>query len=218
LPFSKALGVQESLVLALMNKIHRDTKLTAVVYGTFSSLVAAIIIEFSPPIFLFLSEHSFDFFKNYVDSKYAKSASLEATNYSFYISFVIFIISCVIFIEVFGRVTSILKDDEKKEDITNNEESPKWVSKTLLFAKLMAIFYLISALMFIVGETIVLNNIGDFKQHIRIITPYISEAQKNELISEWSQMRNVEDYNKLYEELLSISKKNEITLYKNQRY
>ena len=72
--------------------------------------------------------------------------------------------------------------------------------------------------MFIVGETIVLNNIGDFKQHIRIITPYISEAQKNELISEWSQMRNVEDYNKLYEELLSISKKNEITLYKNQRY
>ena len=57
--------------------------------------------------------------------------------------------------------------------------------------------------------------IQTFNSDCRIIAPYIDEQQEEELLSEWSQMKNESDFINLYKKIRSIALKNQQTLSKN---
>jgi len=94
-----------------------------------------------------------------------------------------------------------------------NPETPKWVPKAFLVSRIMS-----WGLLYFAGEAIVLNAITDFKQYVRIVTPYIEPKEKELLISDWSQMREFADYNNIYKKLAEIAKVNNLKLYKNKQY
>ncbi len=86
------------------------------------------------------------------------------------------------------------------------------------FIQFVIPLYILYGLVQISGEVIVLNAITDFKQHILIITPYIEKEEKEKLLSQWSQMRSIDDYNKVYERLVAVAKEHNLKLYKNRMY
>jgi hypothetical protein len=72
--------------------------------------------------------------------------------------------------------------------------------------------------LFLAGESIVLNATSDFKQHVRIVAPYITDQEEEFILSEWSQMDSLDDYNNIYKKLIPISKEHELILKRNQNY
>lgn len=88
----------------------------------------------------------------------------------------------------------------------------------LFFTKLVVWFYLLWALLFLAGESIVLNATSDFKQHVRIVAPYINEQEEEILLSEWSQMDSLKDYNDIYKKLGTIAEENQLMLKRNLNY
>jgi hypothetical protein len=63
-----------------------------------------------------------------------------------------------------------------------------------------------------------LSLISSFRQHMRILSPYVSEQDEKMLYSKWSLMNSREDYVQIYERLNAIALKNGITLPKNRIY
>jgi flagellar biosynthesis regulator FlbT len=72
--------------------------------------------------------------------------------------------------------------------------------------------------LFLAGESIVLNATSDFKQHVRIVAPYINDQEEEIILSEWSQMDSLVDYNNIYKNLTAIAKEHELVLKRNQNY
>lgn len=202
----------------LWNKFKQDKRLEMVFYGATGSLVATAIGKYSPEILSFLGEYTYGLLENFIDSRYLKAAGLEPTNYSFLILSLIFIIVCIAWFEISGKVTNALskKDDnlDENEITKNNNEPSKWVPASFFFAKTFIYSYLAWGLLLILGEVMILNSITNFKQHIRIVTPYISQSEKDMLMSEWSQMQGLNDYNIVYEKLIEIAKENDLKLHK----
>jgi cell division protein FtsL len=107
----------------------------------------------------------------------------------------------------------------EKESIEKpNPENSKWVPKAFLGFRIIIWLHLSWGFLYVVGEATVLNAITDFKQHIRIVAPYIESKEKDLLISDWSQMRKLDDYNDIYKKLIEIAKENDLKLYKNKQH
>jgi len=205
----------------LLNKIHSDVRLSAIFYGVISSLLASVLWNYSWSILTWLGEYSFGLLERFVDSRFTKAATLEPTNYSYLLIALLFIVIAIGWFEISGRIKRNINErleDLEVTDQPDNNEIPRWVPKAFLAVRVMVVLYLLSGLLFITGEVIVLNAISDFNQHIRIITPYITVEEKDMLLSNWSQMRGLGDYNKIYDELLKIAKENNLTLYNNKTY
>lgn len=205
-----------------IDKIHSDVRLSAIFYGVISSLAATALWTYSWAVLTVAGEYSFGLLVGFIDSRYAKAATLEPTNYSYFIIAFLFIIVAIGWFEISERIKKELKSKPEPEPINiesgDNEEMPSWIPKAFLAVRLIVLFYLFNGLLFIAGEVVVINAISDFKQHVRIINPYISNEEKEVIISQWSQMRNLEDYNKVYEGLISVAKENDLKLYKNRSY
>ncbi|GLS26170.1 hypothetical protein [Marinibactrum halimedae] len=207
----------------LLKNIHSDVRLSAIFYGVISSLMATVLWSYSWSILTWAGSYSFGWLKGFVDSRYAKAATLESTNYSYFLMIIFFVVIVIGWLEISGRIKKKLKENKQsnppeEKPLNINSDTPSWASKVFLLVRVMVLFYLLNGLLYIAGEVTVLNVILDFKQHMRIITPYISQEKKDMMISSWSQMRGVDDYNKVYEELLSVAKDNNLTLYRNRTY
>jgi hypothetical protein len=207
----------------LLNKIHSDVRLSAIFYGVLSSLAATVLWNYSWAVLTWLGGYSFGLLEGFVDSRFTKAATLEPTNYSYLLIALLFIVIAIGWFEISGRIKKDLNErlgnpEGAEKPDNNNNEIPRWVPKAFFAVRMMILFYLLSGLLFITGEVIVLNAISDFNQHIRIITPYVTEEEKDMVLSKWSQIRGLEDYNNIYGELLKIAKENNLTLYKNKTY
>ncbi|MEM6247405.1 hypothetical protein [Shewanella vaxholmensis] len=60
--------------------------------------------------------------------------------------------------------------------------------------------------------------VTSFDQHIKIVTPYISEKEKQIIVSKFSMMNGESDFKSLYAELDKIASENKLVLPKNKTY
>ena len=205
----------------LWNKIHSDNRLIAVFYGTISSIIGSLIINYSSTILSWLGKYTFGALTKFIDSRYAKAATLEPTDYSYFLLLLIFVVIVIAWIEITSAVKKKLSntpESETKQTPEGETNSPSWVVPAFVVLRIFVWFYLGWGLLYVAGESTVLNSVTDFKQHIRILSPYIEPTEKDLLISEWSQMRSAEDYDNIYGKLGSLAEKNNLTLYRNRQY
>ncbi|MGX9417663.1 hypothetical protein ACWU4D_09955 [Vibrio sp. WJH972] len=203
-------------------KLYSDNRIVTVFYGAIGSLLASAIIKYSSAGLAVVGEYTFGFLTKFIDSRYAKAATLEPTNYSYLLLALIFVVIVIAWMEISRAIKKTLSDKaEKKVEEQNNKEKsspPKWVPAIFIGMRMLVWFYLAWGLLYVAGESTVLNAITDFKQHIRIVSPYIEPKEKDILLSEWSQMRGLEDYNNVYKKLIDVSEKHDLTLYRNRQY
>ena len=63
-----------------------------------------------------------------------------------------------------------------------------------------------------------LTLITSFKQHIRILAPYMTEQQEEELLSSWSLLKSADDYDLVNKSMQKIASDNNIKLPENSLY
>ena len=203
-------------------RLHSDNRITTVFYGAIGSLLASAIIKYSPSALTVVGEYTFGFLTDFIDSRYAKAATLEPTNYSYFFLALIFVVIAIAWMEISGAIKKRLseKSTQQVEEPKDNdiEKKPKWVPAVFIGVRILVWFYLAWGLLYVAGEATVLNAITDFKQHLRIVSPYIESKEKDLILSEWSRIRGLEDYNNVYKRLIEISKDNDLTLYRNRQY
>lgn len=206
----------------LWKNLHSVNRTAAVFYGAIGSLLASAIVKFSPSALAFLGDNTFGVLANFIDSRYAKAATLEPTNYSYFIFVLMFVVVVIAWMEISGAFKKTLRgkstEELEEEKNKNMAKIPKWVPAAFVGFRIFVWFCLAWGFLYVAGEAMVLNAITDFKQHVRIVSPYIETKEKELLLSEWSQMRGIEDYNDIYKNLIEISKVNGLILYKNKLY
>ncbi len=203
-------------------RLHSDNRIATVFYGAIGSLLASAIIKYSPSALAVVGEYTFGFLTKFIDSRYAKAATLEPTNYSYFLLALIFVVIVIAWMEISGAIKKSLSEKSAQEveepENKGSAQPPKWVPAAFVGIRILVWFYLAWGLLYVAGESTVLNAITDFKQHVRIVSPYIESKEKDLLLSEWSQIRGIEDYNNIYKNLIKISKENDLTLYRNRQY
>lgn len=201
----------------MFKKIDTNPKAFAIFYGAVGSILASVIWAFAPSFGDWLATSTLGVLIDFINARYIRAATLEPVNYSFFVLTAVFVVFAVLWFEIAGRVKKSLfgaPDDEPEK-----KEPPAWMKKiAYFFIQFVIPLYFLYGLIQISGEVIVLNAITDFKQHILIVTPYIEKEEKEKLLSQWSQMRSIDDYNKIYERLVAVAKEHNLKLYKNRMY
>ncbi|MGR3972516.1 hypothetical protein [Shewanella sp. 1180_01] len=200
----------------MFKKIEKSPKASAIFYGAVSSIIASAILSGAPFLWDWLTASTLGVLIDFVNGCYIRAATLEAVNYSFFVLTAMFVVFVVLCFEILGRIK---KKIFEKEAETEKKDLPLWMKKGVyIFFQTITIPSILYGLIQISGEVIVLNTITDFKQHMLIVTPYIEREDKDMLLSQWSQIRTMEDYNKVYERLIDVANKNDLKLYKNRMY
>lgn len=200
----------------MFNKIETSPKASAIFYGVVSSIIASAIFSGAPFLWDWLTASTLGVLIDFVNGCYIRAATLEAVNYSFFVLTAMFVVFVVLCFEILGRIKKKLYE---KEAETEKKDLPLWMKKGVyIFFQTITIPSILYGLIQISGEVIVLNTITDFKQHMLIVTPYIEREEKDMLLSQWSQIRTMDDYNKVYERLIDVANKNNLKLYKNRMY
>ena len=205
----------------MFKKIDSNPKAFTIFYGAVGSILATALLAFAPSFVEWLKTSSLGMLIDFVNARYVRAATLEGANYSFFVLTAAFIAFAVLWLEIASRIKKRLLglNGQNSDDESEKKEPPPWVKNiAYIFVQFIIPLYLLYGLVQISGEVIVLNAITDFKQHILIVKPYISKDENDKLLSQWSQMRSVDDYNKVYEQLVAVAKKNGLKLYKNRMY
>jgi len=201
-------------------RIEQNPRFFTFFWGALGSFAVWLIVEFSGTVLLYLGTSTLSFLTGYINSRYARSATLQNTTYSYFILSLIFVVVAFAWANISSKISSSLKEPEDK-NINKDAKvkpTPKWVPHGFLLVKIMVWFYLLMALFFLAGESIVLNATSDFRQHMRIIAPYISDQEEEAIFSEWSQMDTLEDYNNIYKNIIPVAKDQQLLLRRNHHY
>jgi len=150
----------------------------------------------------------------FVDDFYAKIAHLELLDFSFYWIAIIFgTISLIAGVtSVRGFIKLFIVEKPSKNIIVNSNK------KVYFSFYLMNLFIFIFTIVFLSTKIYQLRLITSFKQHMRIVAPYISEQIEEEIYSQWSLMNKEEDYMNVYIKLQTIALKNKLVLPRNKIY
>jgi hypothetical protein len=70
----------------------------------------------------------------------------------------------------------------------------------------------------ITANYVQLSLISSFRQHIRIVAPYVSDLEMKMLLSEWSRMEGKPDYDRVYDKLRGIAARAGVRLPENKLY
>ena len=110
--------------------------------------------------------------------------------------------------------------DEEGQEGEQEEGGTKTTPPIMLRVFVALLFLSISSFMFsiVIANFIQLSTISSFKQHIRVIAPYISDHEEEKLISEWSLMSSKQDYQLIYSKLDTIASDNNLELPENKIY
>ncbi|GIU52009.1 hypothetical protein TUM4438_43530 [Shewanella sairae] len=203
-------------MIDLWNKLEENPRFFTFFWGAAGSLAVWLIVEHSGTILLYLGSGALSSLTDYVDSRYEKAAMLQPTNYSYYILTLFFVAVTVIWAGTSSRMN--LNKPKEKETSNSNKPIPKWAPFLVAFINIIVWFWLSFVLLFLAGESMVLNATSDYTQHMRIIAPYIDSQKEENILSSWSQMNSIDDYNKIYLELNEIAKENNIVLKRNRQY
>jgi hypothetical protein len=190
-------------------------------------IVSLLLTYFIQPIMTWISQKVMSMSnvasKAFIDRIYMQASHLESQNYAFlsYTLFQSFILGVLIMTTIILLLPSKLAD--KSFDIIDSKIfSPQKSSKKKSALKYLVSFFLIiyAALhiLLTVGNFTQLSIITSFQQHIRILAPYLSDWQTEEIISKWSQMKGQEDYDNIYKDLNQKAKENKIILPPNKIY
>jgi hypothetical protein len=204
----------------MLKKIDLSPKAFTIFYGAVGSIIASMIWKFAPTFGDWLAVSSLGVLVDFVNARYVRAATLESVNYSFFVLTSFFVVFAVIWFEIVNRLKNIFSDNNKINVGKKIKSEPSPIVKKIIYRLIQFItpVFIIYGLFQIFGEVIVLNAITDFNQHIRIITPYISKEENDKLISQWSQMRSLNDYNKICEKLSTVAQANDLKLYRNRMY
>lgn len=203
----------------MFKKIDSSPKAFTIFYGAVGSILASLVWAFAPFFGDWLATSSLSVLVDFVNARYVRAATLESVNYSFFVLTAILVVFAVLWFEIASRLKkTLLGSNDQTLEGSKKEPSP-WMKRTVyVFVQFVIPLYFLYGLLQISGEVIVLNAIADFKQHVLIVTPYIGKEEKDKILSQWSQMRSIDDYNKVYELLVAVAKANNLKLYKNRMY
>ncbi len=203
----------------MLKKINSNPIVSAIIYGAIGSIVASALWALAPIVTNWLASSSWIVLVNFINYRYEAAATLESMNYSFYVLTALFVVVAVLWFEIAGRLKKkLFGPSEPSVVVEVKEPSPatKWV--LYIFIQFVIPLYLLYALVQISGQVVTLNAITNFKQHMRIVAPYITQEESNQLLSKWSQMRTVEDYDAIYKRLSEVAKANGARLPRNNLY
>lgn len=202
----------------MFKKIDTNPKAFAIFYGAVGSILASVIWAFAPSLGDWLSNSTLGVLVDFVNARYIRAATLEPVNYSFFVLTAVLVVFAVLWSEIAGKIKKSLLGAGAESEPERKEPSP-WMKKfAYVFIQFAVPLYILYGFAQISGEVIVLNAITDFKQHVLIVTPYIEMEEKEKLLSQWSQMRSIDDYNKVYERLVVVANEHNLKLYKNHMY
>jgi hypothetical protein len=198
-----------------MNDLINENK-KSIYIGILSS---AIFLYFFQPILDFVGSKLLILMENtaskFSDDFYSKIAHLELMDFSFYWIALIFISIGFSFglIGVSGYIRLIKKKSQPKEK-TAHEDS--LLKKVVSYAFCLLVF--VFSLLFISTKFYQLSLISSFKQHVRILAPYISDQEEEVIYANWSLMKNAGDYRNIYISLSETAQNNKVKLPNNKIY
>ena len=164
----------------------------------------------------------------YVDKIYSQIAHLEIMNYGYF--FYMLFVSCFSIVTI--AITVTLWKEESKNLITETKDhaldqdellkleskrQPKRRNKKIRFTVISSVITVLS-ITTISTKTYQLSLLSSFKQHLRIVAPYIDEQKEEKILSDWSLMQSKTDYISIYVKLNEIAKDNNIELPDNTIY
>ncbi|ADT93397.1 hypothetical protein Sbal625DRAFT_1289 [Shewanella baltica OS625] len=181
--------------------------------GIITGIVASMVfVYFLDPIIRIFGEGVF-YASNYVvsglvDSLYQKSALGVAKDPSLTVYALI-----IGFITAFPVAMIRIFFQKKSNDDKSRENSKRSGIMLIPIAILpLMLFYQMWTMMF------QYEVVTSFDQHIKIVTPYISEKEKQIIVSKFSMMNGESDFKSLYAELDKIASENKLVLPKNKTY
>lgn len=203
----------------MLKKIESNPKIFAIFYGAIGSIAASAIWALAPPFGDWLAHSSWGVLVDFVNTRYARAATLQPLNYSFFMITIGLVVCAVLWLEIATKAKKVLLGTGEHMLPAPKAEPPRLVKTVAyIFIRFVIPLYILYALIQLAGEVIVLNAITDFKQHLRIVTPHLDINEKDLILSQWSQMRTIDDYNKIYERLVAVAHEKNIKLYKNHMY
>jgi len=152
----------------------------------------------------------------YVDKIFSQVSHLELMDFGF---FFFAVMSLVLTAFVSLSVILVWKKDKAKSE---NEDKPKERKASFIYNKILVTFILF--VIFTIFVTSIstkayqLSLITSFKQHLRIVSPYITTQEEKKILSNWSLIRTKEDYELVYSQLESIAAKQNLELPDNAIY
>jgi len=195
-------------------KINRNSLLAGII-GTI------LFIYFLQPILEFVGNSIVVFYKSFSQSLYDRVFEEMAVGKPDY-DFTLMLLFNGIFIGAnLGAFLSTLiprKNKKEKEEITGKKKKQQEEKTEPIKRKnstLKKVFFgvvFLSLLFFTSLSYLKHTYIQSFEQKIKIITPYTDSLNKDKLISDFSRMRNYDDYQKIMNEIQTISEKNNIEL------
>jgi hypothetical protein len=197
-----------------MPSIDRSVKI-----GVASSIVASIIfIYLLDPLFSLLwriIHHSAGSARQALIDKLFEQAALgEARDPAFVV--MLFMITIIIFVPLGAIATSALQGLRARDSKGSEEKGHSRLWEALFIVS--AILFLITGIEIMWSHWFQLTVTTSFCQHMKAVSPYISEQEEEALESEWTQMRTEQDYRHLYLKLSRIASTNKVRLPENIAY
>lgn len=195
-------------------KINRNSLLAGII-GTI------LFIYFLQPILEFVGNSIVIFYKSFSQSLYNRVFEEMAIGKPDYDFTIILLFNGIVLSFALGAFIATViprKIKKEKEEIKGKKKKqqeeqiePKKRKNSTLKKVFFGVFFL-STLFFTSLSYIKHTYIQSFEQKIRIITPYTDTLNKNMLISDFSRMKNYDDYQKIINEIEKIAEKNNIEL------
>jgi uncharacterized Tic20 family protein len=152
--------------------------------------------------------------ENYVDKIFTQISHLELMDFGF----LFFVVSLTFGGMIMAASTVyIWKRDNDSEEEEKDEKDYTSVKRKIPMT-IMLIISLVIYIVVISTKAYQLSLITSFKQHLRIISPYITTQEEKILLSEWSLIGSKNDYDLVYFKLNNVAKKNKIELPDNSIY
>lgn len=192
----------------LFNKVNTQS----LIIGIIGTIICSNFIE---PILNFLSSTTVFLFKSISNRLYDRlfeEIALGKPDYSYIIIFAlnILIINFLLFTIIYSfrkkRTPEELKERIEKRDKKQNGKINKIVFRSITIITFLSTTYAM------VLSDIKMKTSQSFEQKIRIITPFIDQHTKDILISDFSRMKNFEDYKKIISFINFVAQKNKIDL------
>ena len=191
----------------------------AIIAGLIASIIFLYLLN---PLLKFISIILFKFFsifsKSLVNQIFQQISHLETQDYSFFILSIILIptLSFITIFNIFLCKKIFSKRDKLKEKTTKKVSIS--LKKTALISLTLNIILILLLITVLSSNFTQLSLISSFKRHFRIIEPYISDQEEEQILSDWSLMKTKDDYDKIYIQIHSIAVNNNIILPKNEIY
>jgi hypothetical protein len=160
----------------------------------------------------------------YVDRIFAEASHLETQDFAYFLLAAVLLFIAGVLLSLMRRlVRGVPAENASGNEEDVEDERHVRPSTGLAIAFKTTFFTFAVAMLLWVGAVLIANHvelslISSFRQHIRILSPYLSTQEEEEIISDWSLMNSKADYDKLYSKLSQVAEENGLELPTNRIY